>query len=493
MKNVIYIILLACVFTSCSDSFLDRFPKGRWHHGNYTPDQELDNAILVQAKLQQAYADLRNYSYCTGVLGMENFTTPDAEKGSTASDGGQLVEFKPMSYTAANTRIRDYYKLCYTTIYKTNEAMALLQTVPDSEPTKERLNAEAIFLRALMYFRLTRAFGGVPYVDHVLGQEEKTPARSSQEEIYANIERELLWTIDRLPTRKELLAEGNEGRATQNAARAVLAKAYLQQNKYSDAFGQTSAIINSGDNDLSTPYELIFREVNEYGPESVLEVYVDFKPSEKINLNSQWAQVQGVRGKPNLGWGFNGPSQALMDAYEPGDPRKAATIIANGDILDGDPIVAAANAYQFFNKKLYPVKAERNVWGRSDGSQGKWVNIRLIRYADVLLMHAEAANEIGNVNEALDKLEMVRARARGNNTDVLPKVTTREPNELREKIRHERRIELALEFGRFYDLVRWGVAKDVIKNFIPGKHELFPIPQEEIDKSNGVITQNPNY
>lgn len=142
---------------------------------------------------------------------------------------------------------------------------------------------------------------------------------------------------------------------------------------------------------------------------------------------------------------------------------------------------------------MYPVKAERNVWGRSDGSQGKWVNIRLIRYADVLLMHAEAANEIGNVNEALDKLEMVRARARGNNTDVLPKVTTREPNELREKIRHERRIELALEFGRFYDLVRWGVAKDVIKNFVPGKHELFPIPQEEIDKSNGVITQNPNY
>jgi hypothetical protein len=108
-------------------------------------------------------------------------------------------------------------------------------------------------------------------------------------------------------------------------------------------------------------------------------------------------------------------------------------------------------------------------------------------------MHAESALESGNIPEALDKLEMVRARARGTNTSVLPEITTTDVNELRTKIRFERRIELAMEWERFFDLVRWDEAKDVIPNFVVGKHELFPIPQTEIDKSEGLITQNPGY
>jgi hypothetical protein len=108
-------------------------------------------------------------------------------------------------------------------------------------------------------------------------------------------------------------------------------------------------------------------------------------------------------------------------------------------------------------------------------------------------MHAESALESGNIPEALDKLEMVRARARGTNTSVLPEITTTDVNELRAKIRFERRIELAMEWERFFDLVRWNEAKDVIPNFVVGKHELFPIPQTEIDKSEGLITQNPGY
>ena len=121
------------------------------------------------------------------------------------------------------------------------------------------------------------------------------------------------------------------------------------------------------------------------------------------------------------------------------------------------------------------------------------MNIRLIRYADVVLMHAEAAVETGNTAEALSKLEMVRARARGTDNTVLPKITTTDLTELRAKIHQERRIELAMEWERFYDLVRWDEAKTVIPAFVVGKHELFPIPQTEIDKSGGIITQNPGY
>ena len=237
----------------------------------------------------------------------------------------------------------------------------------------------------------------------------------------------------------------------------------------------------------------MFSEAYEYGPESVFEVYADQKPSEQIYLSTQYGQIQGVRGIPNLGWGFNGPSQLLMDAYEAGDPRKAATVIADGETIEGKKIKADAAAYKFFNKKVYVSLAERALYGRSTDIQAYWLNIRLIRYADVLLMHAEAACEVGNTTEALDKLEMVRNRARNGNSNVLPKITTTNKEELRAKIHQERRIELALEWERFYDLVRWDEAKAVIPNFVSGKHELFPIPQIEIDNSEGLITQNPGY
>jgi len=237
----------------------------------------------------------------------------------------------------------------------------------------------------------------------------------------------------------------------------------------------------------------MFTEANEYGPESVFEVYCDSKPSLKIDLSSQFGQIQGIRGLPNLGWGFNAPSQVLMNAYEAGDPRKAASVIANGDVLEGRTIRADAAGYQFFNKKAYTLAAERALYGRSIDPQAYWLNIRVIRYADVLLMHAEAACENGNTTEALDKLEMVRARARGGNTAVLPKITTTDITELRAKIHQERRIELAMEWERFYDLVRWDEAKTTITGFVVGKHELFPIPQIEIDRSGGILTQNPGY
>nr|MBP6662997.1 RagB/SusD family nutrient uptake outer membrane protein [Paludibacter sp.] len=299
--------------------------------------------------------------------------------------------------------------------------------------------------------------------------------------------------IPYLPSRVQLISSGNEGRATQNAARAILAKVYLYQKKWSDAMAMTTEIINSGDNNLSTPYAEMFTEANEYGPESVFEVYADQKPSEQIYLSTQYGQIQGVRGIPNLGWGFNGPSQLLMDAYEAGDPRKTATVIADGETIEGKKIKADAAGYKFFNKKVYVSLAERALYGRSTDIQAYWLNIRLIRYADVLLMHAEAACEVGNTTEALDKLEMVRNRARNGNSNVLPKITTTNKEELRAKIHQERRIELALEWERFYDLVRWDEAKAVIPNFVSGKHELFPIPQIEIDNSEGLITQNPGY
>lgn len=494
MKKIIFLLSVVMLVVSCSDEFLERYPKGRWHHANYTSDDSLDVSILVASKLGQSYAVLRSFWFTWAGLAMHNYTTPDVEKGSTPSDGSNVAPFKSMSYTPALEAIKMYYTECYNSIYFANEALILANSMNDTVAKKNRLMAESLFMRSIMYYRLAQAFGGVPYVDKVLSQTDKTPARSTREEIWGHIERDLKWATSYLPSRVQLNAENGSRRISQNAARALLAKVYMYQKKWSDAVAQTSLIISSGDNDMSTPFSEIFTEAKEFGPESVFEVYCERKPTEQITtIGSQHFQVQGFRGVPNLGWGFNAPSQVLIAAFEPGDPRKKASVIQDGDTLDGRKVKADAASYKFFNKKAYVLKAERDLYGRASDPQGYWSNIRIIRYADVLLMHAEASLEAGNTTEALDKLEMVRARARGENTTVLPKITTTNTEELRQKIRFERRIELAMEWERFFDLVRWEEAKDLITGFVAGKHELFPLPQSEIDKSEGVVVQNPNY
>ena len=493
MKKYILFIAVVILGMGCSEDFLELYPKGYYHPKNYTPDQEINASIMAEGKLAESYGTLRAWAFQWAGLGMHNYTSPDAEKGSTPSDGGEVTQFKSLSYTSSNGPVKDYYGSCYGSIVLSNEALVIANTLVDTVVKKKTYIAEALFMRSVMYYRLAQAFGGVPYVTTVLGPNDKVPARSSREQVWSNIEKDLLAAIPLLPTRMMLVASGNAGRATQNAARAVLAKTYLYQQKWSEALVQTTAIIASGDNDLSTPYADIFTEAKEFGAESVFEAYVEEKPASEIYLNSQFAQIQGIRGIPNLGWGFNAPSQALMNAYETNDPRKAATVITDGEIIEGKKVKADASSYKFFNKKVYTRLSERGVFGRPAEGQGQWVNIRIIRFADVLLMHAEAACELGNSTEALAKLEMVRERARGGNSTLLPKITTTVKDELRAKIHHERRIELALEWERFFDLVRWDEAKTAITGFVVGKHELFPIPQTEIDKSEGILTQNPGY
>ncbi|MBK5719835.1 RagB/SusD family nutrient uptake outer membrane protein [Dysgonomonas sp. Marseille-P4677] len=493
MKNLLYILTIF-VFFSCSDSFLDRYPEG-WLHDKNTDIGVTGTDLLARGELQKAYDGLRAYSFCWAGLAMHNYTTPDAEKGSNPSDGANIVPFSTMSFTTDNSALKDYYQGTFNVISNANRAISLATAIPDSlENVKNSIVAEALVLRGAMYFRLTQAFGAVPYVDRVFSPGEESPERMSVPEIKVKAKEDIDWAIPYLMTRKEMVSTKNFGRVTQNTARAILAKMALYEKNWSEVITYTGEIIASGDNDLSTPYDKIFIEAQEFGPESIFEVDVEHQPNSKINRTSQYAQIQGVRGTPNLGWGFNSPSTVLIAAYEPGDPRKEATVLTDGQILNGETIQASGDSYnKFFNKKVYTLPSERSAYGRESGNQGTWVNIRLIRYSDIVLMHAEAANELGNVDDALAKLEMVRERARGGDNTVLPKVTDRNENILRDKIRHERRIELAMEFERFFDLVRWDLAKDLIPNFVVGKHELYPIPQVEIDNSNGILTQNPGY
>lgn len=493
MKRITYILAVLFACTSCSSGFLDNAPKGTYHEGNY--DMSTGQELLVLATLMDGYNVFAQQTW--SVTAMQCHTTDNSHPGGPSGDGGvDFSQFPTMSFTPANTMFSSYYSYQFTAITKANEALKMLEEIEETNGQTTETNqyrAEAYFIRAAAYFRLTQAFGAVPYVDRVMGKEEEMAEQLSASVIRGKYLPELIGAVNYLPTRQEAVSSGNVGRATKNAARAIIAKTYLYEKDYANCLTYTSQIITSGDNDLNTPYAEMFREENEFGSESVWEINADYKPNTNISIigdNNQWCMMNGVRGFPNLGWGHNAPSEDLMNDYETNDPRYSATILKNGDNVDGDIIVASD--YKFFNKKTYCPKSERDLYGRADWCYGYWHNLRIIRYADIVLMHAEAACETDNLPDAKAKLEMVRNRAR-NGQLVLPEIKTNDKDELREKIRHERRIELALEFERYFDLVRWGIAKDKITGFVTGKHEVFPLPQTEIDKSNGKLQQNPRY
>jgi starch-binding outer membrane protein, SusD/RagB family len=366
---------------------------------------------------------------------------------------------------------------------------------------KIQAEAEAKLLRAYAYFMLVRVYGRVPLLDRVFEDPaaQSNVPQSSPAEVYALIENDLKFAAANLPA-----SWGPEfaGRATSGAANGLLAKVYLTQQKWSLALAAANMVITSGQYNLSTPYDKIFREEGENSPESVFEVQATASRAFPTDNGVQYTPIQSVRGTGtwNLGWGWNTPSTALEAAYEPGDPRKARTILyTSTPTTPGITIYGETTPLGLpnprYNHKVYSNPARRAAVGNQGGW---WMNVRILRYADVVLMYAEAANELGNPGEALAKLEMVRARARAGNNAILPGVTTTDQAALREAIRQERRVELAMEHDRFFDLVRWGIAGEALQaagktNFNPSRDVLLPIPQTQIDLSKGVLTQNPGY
>jgi hypothetical protein len=241
-------------------------------------------------------------------------------------------------------------------------------------------------------------------------------------------------------------------------------------------------------------YEKQFRIENENNSESIFEIQANYDANNADLSNCQYSQTQGNR-DANAGWGFNVPTEDLVNAFETGDPRLQGSVMIAGTVTpEGDAVpLPSAGAPSRYNMKSYVPFALAVV-----DNQGADQNKRVLRYAEVLLMNAEANNELGNSADALASLEMVRARARSNSASpatTLPAVTTTDQATLRTTIWHERRVELAMEFDRFFDLVREGQAPAKLgpKGFKEGINEIFPIPQTQIDLSGGTLVQNPGY
>ncbi|MCB0519931.1 MAG: RagB/SusD family nutrient uptake outer membrane protein [Saprospiraceae bacterium] len=475
----------------CQKDFLERKPKGQ-----LTFDTFFENGEQAQESVNAIYSNFRSWEMCAFPwIGITDIISDDADKGSTPNDAQYVLDLDNFTFDATNQAFQQSWSGNYRTIFRANVAIENIPKVPEmDEKLRARLIGEAKFLRAYCYLRLVQWYGPLPIITRQLNDDEYlTQVRQPVESVYDTIEQDLLDAIADLPEKSEYTSK-DLGRATKGAARGILAKLYLVKHDFTNAEKFALEAINSGEYSLLDRYGDNFLPVGENGKESVFEIGAAALQASVAGPGATpYNMIQGVRGVPNLGWGFNRPSDDLVAAYEPGDPRRQATIIYVGEVLPDGATIVEDNPdvlNERYNQKAWvPAHA-----GLQDNGPG---NLRLLRYADILLIAAEALNENGKAADALGYLEQVRKRARGSNNFILPEVTTTDQAELREKIRHERRVELAMEQHRWFDLLRWGIAGEVMraagKNFVDAKHELLPLPQSEIDLTGGNLGQNQGY
>jgi hypothetical protein len=454
-----------------------------------------------------ASSDLRSYDvHVFGFLLATSIRSDDADKGSTAADGGSnAISMDNFPVVSNNGVVNGMWTGYFNFIAKCNIALDQVKNntaIVATDVQKNQAEAEARFLRGYAYFNMVRFFGRVPLIDKVLTTDQLNVPQSTPAQLYAFIEEDLKFAAANLPASRDAIFIG---RPTAGAANGILAKVYLTQQKWGPAMASANLLMTGGQYDLSTPYNNIFGEAGENSRESVFEVQATASAAIQTATGVQTTQFQGVRdgGVWNLGYGFNVPNSNLEAAYEPGDPRLERTFLRRSTATTTYKTVYGENTATtwinpIYNHKVYVNPSFRSRYGYNSGW---WMNLRIIRYADVVLMYAEAANELGgaaNTTSALTALNSVRARARGGNAALLPNVTTTVQADLRNAIKRERRVELAMEYDRFFDLVRWGDSQNALTNsgktnFNASRDNLLPIPQVQIDLSKGVLTQNAGY
>jgi hypothetical protein len=503
MRTYAIMIITTLFMTSCVDK-LDKLPVIGELDTNFYQDE--DDAM---AALTAAYDPLQ-YNYTTIVYHFRWFfgdlPSDDAIKGGSGpTDQPQLEEISTFFATPPNIHLNADWTAKYMGVYRTNLVLEKVPEIPASEideTVRQRILAEAKFLRAYYYFELVTMYGGVPLIEKVLDPSEYNQPRASAAEVWALIERDLQEAAEVLPRKSEYGAQ-DLGRATHGAALTLLTKAYVYQSKWTEAQQTAEEVVGTGEYSLAEDYHRIFKIAGENGPGSIFEIqrstqgggyWGSVNGSNEGNLTNIYQIARGSYG----GWGFNLPQQSLVDAFEEGDPRLHSTLFMEGDTMgDRGVFTKAATGFDhdYYARKYFVSRSEHEEINIGDPLMNGESNDRIMRYSDLLLMHAEAAYHNGQEDVARTSLNAVRERARRHaEPGVLPDVTASGP-QLLNAIYHERRVELALEGLRFFDVVRQGRGAEVFGplGFIEGKHEVYPVPQAQISLSNGLLTQNPGY
>ena len=538
MKHLLSILTLgaALTFTSCED-FLTEDVRGQLNLDSYfTTAEECESYVTG------CYQDIT----CGGwwnintVWLLSEMCSDDAWMGNTSQSQSDYISLAHYQGNgASNGPISNFWQYRYKGILRCNLAVnQISQADVSNTELRDRTAGEARFLRAYFYFELVRNFGGVPLITDFMRPEDVKPIpRSSTEDVYKFIEEDLLAASEVLP---ETYPATEVGRATKGAALGLLGKVYLYQEKWQEAHDVLKNVIDSGIYDLLPDFGQVWDLEYDNSIESLFEVQYEYHPT--LALGGSLATVTGCRNGPGDGWSWCQPTANLEQAYiDAGDTERLKWTEDNFDVF-------VQNSKEMANYDKY---IEQYGWDENcyiiDPAQHKSARIirkyfvpydkrpavynidkipldhRILRYADVLLMYAEACNELGQDSEAQNALNEVRNRVH------LPEVTAT-GHQLRDAIRLERRLELAFEQNRLYDIRRWkddsgqpviasilgpngtfvqwnmneatrdryewenqgensnkGITFDVNRDLV------FPIPLYEITMSNGSITQNPGW
>ena len=529
MKKIIInisFIILALIVPSCEDSFLDKKPYGILTAGNfYRNQEEIWEGLIV--------------SYARASFSQSGWDTPRFELGDICSDdahkGGESDNDQPhisdLAYFRAlsnNRTLNDFWSRAYAGIYNDNIIITKAPSASyEDEELRKRHIAEARFLRAFRYFHLVRVFGGVPLVIRPVEFDENLNIpRSTIEETYDFIKQDLLAAAEDLPSVNNMDMTTEWGRSSREAALGYLARAAIYFHDFELARDAAKEVIDCNYFELTPEFQDIFTQLDGSNKESVVEF---LNQDTKGNGNGTRLTIW-YRSRNSQGYGFDCPTGDLANEFEPGDPRRLFTIIDHGDKFPGsgsDIEIQNHTGYitgeLMHSRKIFLIKPLRSSRYGNDTK-----NIKDLRYSDILLIYAEALLETGGDRQVVcDYVNMVRERARnsrkydveayGNtpeekkanrifqveNVDI-PDVTV--DMDLTVAIRHERRVEFAMEYQRFYDLKRWGYDYcrerliqargdfgPVENNINPNKFSAYPIPQTEIDRTGGIVTQNPGW
>lgn len=531
MKKYSFPALLIAAFMllqGCSD-FLDKEPLGRETDTNYFSDSTNSilaiNAVYDVSSYDEGSDGLGNYLPHNYEWMWGDVMSDDSEKGSTPSDFLDIQNLKEWRALATNTPVSGVWGNLWIGIYRANWVLKNIEAAPISTSLKNRIAGEAHFFRAYYYFYLVRLFGGMPlFSEPVKTSEYSTTKRSSLPETYAFIEADLNQAITLLPE-KSGYAAADLGRATKGAARGYLARAIMYQmgmdntnnHTWQQVYELTDAVSTSGQYGLTANFAAIFDEISENNIESIFEIQAK-------ESGQTWGPIKtGVtnnviqNNRATWGWGFNNPTTNLVSAFEANDPRKAMTVYGNGDVLFG---VKQTIAYPAENSTGYLNRKAAIVQPAQASASGQ--NIRRMRYAEVLLMKAEAAARTGNEIVARAAINEIRARARkstlplgstigGSTYDptnipatALPDITSAVTGQaLIDAILHERRVELGMESLRLWDQIRTGTYINSLTGDIKTRAQarsiagsvnpipVLPIPLNEVQTWG--LQQNPGY
>lgn len=493
-RNKIYTsLVLAAFFTAGCNKTIDLTPDDQIAVTQYykTP-LDIDNALIG------TYANLREIY--NGYWRMTE--SPSDNTRTYAENDIDVGPFDKFTWLANNTTIADAYRTGYRTIAAANIVLGRVGGVIYTDAAqKNRTIAEAKFLRALMYFNLVRYFGDVPLVLKELTSEAEayTYTRTPAAQIYAQIEKDLTEAAPNLLATTLTTAgvpTANAGRATTGAAKALLGKVYLQQKKWAPAATVLGEVINSN------IYSILPDVNNAFGLGNDNNAEIIFAAQYASTGNAEGnSYVHSFVPQPSTGiTGVTGNSgnSGTLDLWNAFEERAGSTATAPLYDLRKAAFIAQYNAgaltYFYAKKFVYPVTSPNE--GAND-----WP---ILRYADVLLMYAEALNNTGRTADAIPFVNQIRQRG-----GLSPKLLTMSADETQLSIEKERRIELCFEGQRWYDLIRWGKAISTMQAFktaytandplnaqidIVGKEYklLYPIPTREL-QLNTQLTQNPGY